>query len=283
MAAAGPTFIARPLVSEAAPQEDVTTQILDFERASHLITESDAWSEGTCYCRHVQEHRGHTCSHPSRFCLGLGESARTMIRNGLASAITRERALEILAEARRRGLVQMTDNIRNQPGFICNCCKCCCEMLAGLRTLRHSRSVVTSGFVALIEPEKCTRCGRCAKVCPVQAISPTPSRSFSVDPALCIGCGVCTSACGKQAMKMRRTERRPYLPETLAEKIVVQALERGKLQNLVFDDPDKLTHRALGWTLHALWKLSPTQKLLASEQLKSGFVRLLLKLNGPAT
>ena len=41
--------------------------------------------------------------------------------------------------------------------------------------------------VASIDPEKCTKCGKCEEACRFCAIS-----DFAVDPAACEGCRVCT-------------------------------------------------------------------------------------------
>lgn len=43
---------------------------------------------------------------------------------------------------------------------------------------------------SVIDPERCTNCGRCRKVCFYGAISPG-DESHQVDPALCDGCGLC--------------------------------------------------------------------------------------------
>jgi len=46
-----------------------------------------------------------------------------------------------------------------------------------------------------IDPEKCTGCTRCAKKCPVKAISGEVKKPFVIDQALCIKCGKCEESC----------------------------------------------------------------------------------------
>ncbi|AET64862.1 ATP-binding protein [Methanothrix harundinacea] len=51
--------------------------------------------------------------------------------------------------------------------------------------------------VASIDPEKCTKCGKCEEACRFCAIS-----DFAVDPAACEGCRVCTVVCPSEAVAM---------------------------------------------------------------------------------
>ncbi|NOZ20158.1 MAG: NADH-quinone oxidoreductase subunit NuoF [Planctomycetes bacterium] len=46
-----------------------------------------------------------------------------------------------------------------------------------------------------IDEEKCAGCGRCAKVCPAQAISGEKKQPHTIDQALCIQCGACFEEC----------------------------------------------------------------------------------------
>ena len=57
-----------------------------------------------------------------------------MTRRGFASEKSVEELLAVIDRARSFNLTHITDNIRHKPSFICNCCRCCCELLAGVQT-----------------------------------------------------------------------------------------------------------------------------------------------------
>ena len=47
----------------------------------------------------------------------------------------------------------------------------------------------------VIDPNKCIGCSKCAKNCPVNAISGKVKNPFSIDPAVCIKCNACRENC----------------------------------------------------------------------------------------
>jgi hypothetical protein len=58
------------------------------------------------------------------------------------------------------------------------------------------------------------------------------------------------------------------------------ALERGKLQHLIFDNRVLFSHRALAAVLGVLLKLTPIRQVMAGEQIKSRFFeRIIRKLD----
>ncbi len=61
--------------------------------------------------------------------------------------------------------------------------------------------VESEGIVSVIDVEKCSRCGLCAKICPYAAIE-LVDKAPHVIQAICKGCGTCAAECPKDAMQI---------------------------------------------------------------------------------
>ena len=57
----------------------------------------------------------------------------------------------------------------------------------------------------------------------------------------------------------------------------MMAIERGKLQNLIFDNRVLWSHRALAAVLGVILRLPPIKQVLASDQIKSRYLEALIK------
>lgn len=282
----GETFLARPLVHEDALTPEVYSEVLDWEKATHMVSESDSWAKGMCHCRHIKLHMDKRCDYPMDICLSLGFGAKYLVRAGVSQAIDKSEAMDILVKSRELGLVQMGDNVKNRATFICNCCKCCCEMMEGFRTLPNQTMVITSNYVAKANEEACNGCGKCAKACPVDVIELIPAepsgkakkrkKRAQVNEQFCLGCGVCHRECKFDAMTLESIGVREYTPDTTMEKMMVVALEQGKLHHMLFANPNSVTHKTLGLFLKTILELPPAKQLLAKKQIRSKFVSAML-------
>ena len=196
-------------------QEPVLTStqmnhILDYEKASHIVEEAEYIGLGLCYCRHKAEHAGHPCeiNAPWDVCLTFGNVARSLTEHGRhARLISKEEAMDALQRSYDANLVQIGENVRENPAFICNCCGCCCEALQAAR-----------------------------RFAPVQIITPVNS----------------------------------------THRFVLQAIEKGTLQNLLFDNQAFASHRAMAQIFGSILKLPPVKQALASKQFKSIYLDKLL-------
>ena len=277
---AGETTIGRALVHEDALDEEVSTEVLSYEKATEIIKGARAGAVATCYCRHKAEHLDKACDVPQDICTTLNAGAEWAIRRGFSREASTSEMLEHLAKARELGLVQMGDNVRHSPTFICHCCACCCEVLTGISRHGVSGVIKTSNYILEIDHASCSGCGRCARACPVQAISlhasphecqPKGTLSARVDEDLCLGCGVCVRSCPKAALRMKQRPVRVFTPESTMARIVDQFIERGRLQHLLFETAARPT--LLRRALAAIMSLPPGRQLLASKQARSRFLK----------
>ena len=61
-------------------------------------------------------------------------------------------------------------------------------------------------------------------------------------------------------------------------RVVLMAIERGKLQHLLFDNRVLWNHRALAAVFGVIFKLPPLTQILANEQVRSRYLTTLIKL-----
>jgi len=84
-------------------------------------------------------------------------------------------------------------------------------------------------------------------------------------------------------MTLRRRPQRVLLPESTFEKVILQALEAGTLQNLLFAEPERLSHQFMRAFVGAFLRLSPVKKALVGETLRSRFLGALKSGSGTAS
>jgi ferredoxin len=279
----GHTQLFRSLVREEALPEN-TTEIIDWERATQIVASSTAFSVGLCQCQHTAKHLGRACDKPQEVCLTFNHVAESLSRNGHARRITRKEAMDILLKSKEAGLAQTGDNVKHKVAFICNCCGCCCHLMRGLKALDHYPGIITSNWIMDVDRSKCKGCGECAKVCPIDAINiekvkeADKKKMWAVNNKdACLGCGVCSTVCRTGASTMKSRPQRVIVPENVFEQRISMALERGRLADMLFDNPERLSQRALGKIIGALEKTAPFKAAMARESIKSSFLDALVK------
>ena len=65
-------------------------------------------------------------------------------------------------------------------------------------------------------------------------------------------------------------------PVNSTHRFVLQAIEKGTLQNLIFDNQAFANHRAMAAVFASILELPPVKQALASKQLKSVYLDRLL-------
>jgi len=281
----GKTQLGRTYVNEEVLSADNALHVLDYERASEVVKTASAIGIGICYCRHKMEHLGKNCKAPMEICMTFNSSADSLTRHGIARKVDVSEGLDFLQKARDFNLVQFGENVQENVNFICNCCGCCCEALIAARKFGFLNPVHTTNFYPLIIEEKCNGCGKCVSLCPVEAMTLISSndpdkllrKKAKLNEDICLGCGVCLNGCDKKAIRLHSRNERVITPVNSVHRVVIMAIERGKLQNLIFDNRVMFSHRAMAAVLGAILKLPPLKQVVASQQFKSRYLVGLIR------
>jgi NAD-dependent dihydropyrimidine dehydrogenase PreA subunit len=117
--------------------------------------------------------------------------------------------------------------------------------------------------------------------CPVNALELRPTndpknkkkKKARLHKELCVGCGVCTARCATEAIRMIPRTNRVLHPESIFEVIILSSLERGTLQNQIFDNPQSVTQQYMRNFMGAFLRLPPVRKALISDTFRSIFLR----------
>ncbi|MFC1813317.1 4Fe-4S dicluster domain-containing protein [Thermodesulfobacteriota bacterium] len=281
----GETRLGRVFVHEPVLSEENALYVLDYERATEVIKTASHIGISTCYCRHKMSHVGRDCDAPKEICMTFNATAGSLVKFGFARRVEVLECLELLEKAYGHNLVQFGDNVREGANFICNCCRCCCEAMIVARKFGMLHPVHTTNFLPEISRETCVGCGKCVSACPVEAMTLVSAddpehpkkKKARLNEEICLGCGVCARACPMENIRLRPRAERVITPLNSTHRVVVMAIERGKLQHLFFDNQLLHSHRVLAAVLGVILKLTPVKQAMASRQLKSVYLEALIK------
>jgi len=197
-----------PALHRVIPAEEsipFELEIFPHEQASQLLESAKSWGVRDCICRVQQKLIGKGCDHPVENCLVFAPVEGAFTHSDVNRALTKEEALQILAQAEASGLVHSTGNYREPHHYICNCCTCCCGILRGVAEFGVPTAVARADFQAVVDPDVCTGCLDCVERCQFDALA-LPENTAEVDVTRCVGCGLCAPVCPTGALHL---ERRP--------------------------------------------------------------------------
>jgi hypothetical protein len=115
--------LARRIANSWASHEH-RAYLLTIEEARELVKIAPAVAASGCTCRQLY----HKCDHPkdNEVLLSPSRHALTETMPEEAAEISPEKALAILEDSKKRGLVLTVMKCRGDYYAICSCCSCCC-------------------------------------------------------------------------------------------------------------------------------------------------------------
>jgi Na+-translocating ferredoxin:NAD+ oxidoreductase subunit B len=198
-----PTRVVRsiPLGRELDPRSEQ----VDPDRVEQMIRSHDTLAVlYNCQCRQARHLEGKECRRAGRLdgCLAFGSFAGLYLERGGARRVNRDSMRSIVRERMDRKLVFFAANVAAvSANQICTCCDCCCHMLGQIIGVDPGLIVTQPKYIARVDEEKCTGCGRCLAACNLSAHR-MDSGTHNYDRARCVGCGHCAGACPAGAIVM---------------------------------------------------------------------------------
>ncbi len=188
-------------------------QVVPIEEVERIFEFIGSIVRVACICRKI------TLGKEKRYCYGVtldpkGGGLRSIIQGldkvtvggpdtGGFETLTKEEALAAFRAHEHEGLCHSVWTfVTPFIGGICNCDRADC--LAMRCTVSHSVPMMfRAEYVAAVDPEVCSGCRECLRLCQFGAIGYSASNKKAViDPRWCYGCGVCRAACKKNAIRL---------------------------------------------------------------------------------
>jgi ferredoxin len=172
--------------------------IIPYDDLQGMLMGSKSFRVRDCVCRKQQDLIGERkCTFPLTVCMSFSSSEWPVV----PQTIDQKRALEILDETEKVGLVHTVSNVAEGNYYVCNCCGCCCGILRGITEFGVKESVAVANYYSVIDPKECKGCGICAGRCQVGAVAMKDGIAV-VDRERCIGCGLCVSGCPSEVARL---------------------------------------------------------------------------------
>jgi len=207
------TMLSNPSVHRIIPLEKtipVDIDVMPYEKASTYLDQAQSWGVLDCICRVQKNLIGQGCNHTVKNCLVFSPKPGAFKKSEEIESLSKDEALEILAQADREGLVHSVNNAQTEVYYVCNCCTCSCGVLRGMVEYGSENSIARSDFYALVDADLCSGCEACLDRCAFNAMTMVDG-ICEVERLACYGCGLCISACETDALSLLQKS-----PEELA-------------------------------------------------------------------
>ena len=184
--------------------EPVSHAVCTKDEAREIIGALDRFWVSTCWCR---EEKGKCARSPMEVCLSFREDAP--VNPAGRREISKDEALNLIEEARDRGLVSRTFARKNGGGRldgICLCCDDCCEFFNGRTEDKPARGRLIEKTIEGC----CSSCGMCERACRFEARQ-MDEGELVVIRHRCYGCGVCADTCATNCIEMVPRTPRPSI------------------------------------------------------------------------
>jgi ferredoxin len=188
-------------------------QVLPIEDVEKIFGFVSSVTRLPCLCRNV------TTGKEQRYCYGVSMLPQEGEFNKIIREIdmdyltgpdtsgmeklTKEQALASLREHEKEGLCHTVWTfVAPFIGGICNCDRSDCGAMQS--TIVHNfPTMFRAEYVAEVNPELCSGCRQCMRVCQFGAIGYSAgNRRIYIDQNHCYGCGICRANCVKDAIRL---------------------------------------------------------------------------------
>ncbi|MBU0994239.1 MAG: 4Fe-4S binding protein [Proteobacteria bacterium] len=171
------------------------------DKLEEVLDRYNVFAVGMCQCRMTEKIVERECGRPLENCTAFGMAAFPLINAGMMRRVEKKEIIDIKAKAEASGLVSWMFNEESGkgPAGSCSCCGCCCHMMRTVSEFNMPGMIAPPHFIPEFDSAACDYCGKCAKSCPMGAITVDvkgKTTGHSIDR--CVGCGLCAIACNKK-------------------------------------------------------------------------------------